>query len=104
MAKIKEEVEKLERNLKEFKIKKYKRDARDYTNDSVYNFKQTTFTKRVTWGPNTYSDYDSTDGGESTGTSGDEGPSQREPRERAAKGKAKQFFQGRPPRRGKKKV
>lgn len=88
--KIKEEVDKLEHNLKEFKLRKYKCDTKDCTNDAVYYFKLMSFTKRVTWGRNTYSNYDSSDGGDSTGTSGDEGTSQRETRERVAKGKAKE--------------
>lgn len=49
LKKIKEEVTALERNLKEFKIRKYKRDAKGYSNDTVYNFKPRQF-KKVTWG------------------------------------------------------
>lgn len=103
LKKIKEEVAALERNLKEFKIRKYKRDAKDYSIDTVYNFKPRNF-KKVTWGTTTYSDFDSTER-ESSATSGHEGLSYREPREWAAKGRAKEwFFQAHPKRRGRRKT
>lgn len=97
------EVTALERHLKEFKIRKYKRDTKDYSNDTIYNLKPKNF-KKVTWGTTIYSNYDSTKG-DSSAASGDEGPSYREPRERAAKGRAKEsFFQARPQRRGRRKT
>lgn len=47
MKKIEEEINKLERNMKEFKIRKYKRDTKDYANEAVYNFKSRPFAKKV---------------------------------------------------------
>lgn len=60
--------------------------------------------KRVTWAEDVYSDLDSTD--ESTVTTADEGPGFREPRDRAAKGRAREasYFQLRPYRRGERKI
>lgn len=105
IKKIKEKIESLERNLKEFKIRKYKRDTKDYSNDTVYNFKPWPFPKKVTWASSTYSNYDPTEGGDSSATSGNEGPSYREVRDRAAKGRANEaFFRARPQRKGQRKA
>lgn len=110
MKKIKEEIDALERNMKEFKIRKYKRDTKDYANEAVYNFKPRPFAKKVTWASSTYSDYDSAEAGDSSATSGDEGPSyreksNRETRERAAKGRANEaFFRARPQRKSRRKA
>lgn len=105
MHKIQEEVDALEKAMCEFKLWKFRRDKRDYTQDRVYNFNTRLKTKQVSWADTVYSDYDSTDGGESTGTSGDEGPSHRFTYGRVAKGKARQqFFQSCPQRRGRRKA
>lgn len=89
IRKIQEEVETLEKALKEFKIRKFKRDSKDYANDKVYSFTTRPKYKGVTWAGNTYSDIDSANGDESTGTFGDKGPSSRAVYKRAAKGRVK---------------
>lgn len=58
--------------MREFKLRKFRRDKRDYNNDKFYNFSVRPKPKRVTWADEAYSDFDSADG-DSTGTSGDEG-------------------------------
>lgn len=89
----------------EFKLSKFRRDKRDYTQDRVYTINLHSKNKRVSWADETYSDFDSTDSGESTGASSDEGSSFRPTYERAVKGKArKHFFQMRPQRRKRKKM
>lgn len=80
--------------MKEFKIRKYRRDMRDYNTNNRYNFNLGPFikSKRVTWAGSTYCDITSTEGEELTGTSADEGPSSREHYGKAAKGKARDIF------------
>lgn len=93
---VMDEVKLVEKNIREFKIRKFRRDQREYHNQNVYTFNLTPLvkSKRVTWGGMTYSDIESSGGEDSTGTSADEGSSTRERYERAAKGKAReQFFQ-----------
>lgn len=84
--KIKDEVDALEKNMREFKLQKFRRDARYYNNDNIYNFRSgpRKKPKRVIWADNNFSDIDSAEGDDSTGTSADEGPSYREHRDRAA--------------------
>lgn len=105
--KLQEEVSLLEKNIRELKMRKFRRDQRDYNNQNVYTFNLTPLvkTKRVTWGDMTYTDIDSTEGEDSAGTSADEGTSMRERYDRAAKGKAKEKgFRSRPYRRGRRRT
>lgn len=76
LRKIKK-VDALEKNMKEFKIRKFCRDTRDYNTNNVYNFSSIprAKSKKVIWVESTYSDIDSMEGDDSTGTSADEGPS-----------------------------
>lgn len=103
--KIQEEVDALDKAMHDFKIRKFRRNKRDYTNDRVYKFPIQAKSKRVSWAGKTYSDFESADGDESTGASGDEGPSYHSTYERAAKGKAREhFFQMRPQWSGRQKA
>lgn len=105
MLKIQEEVDALDKALREFKLRKFRRDKRAYTQDRVYSFSVRSKGKRVSWADEKYSDYDSMDRGDSTGTSGDEDTSYRSTYDRVAKGKARgHFFQMRPQRRGRRKA
>lgn len=96
--KIQEEADALEKFMRDFKIRKFRRDKRDYTNYRVYNFTTRSKPKRVTWAENTYSDFDSADRDDSTGASGNEGQSYRSTYDRAAKGRTREiFFSNAPP-------
>lgn len=92
-----QEFDALDKAMREFKLRKFRRDKFDYIQDRVYTFNLHSKSKRVTWADQVFSDFESTDAGESSGASSDEGSSFRPPYERAAKGKAHEnFFQMRP--------
>lgn len=48
MRKIQEEVDALEKSMRELKLRKFRRDKRDYNQDRVYTFSLRPQTKRVT--------------------------------------------------------